>query len=365
MDQNLTSNLTDPNGCPLPQSTLFAASCQLFAYSTIFVLSVFGNCILIGAITSHFSRTQSHAVMNYYIINMAAADLFTTVFDIGIQVYHYGLMVVNKQFEWFDGIAGVFLCKFIVFIQGAAIACSVVTIAAIAINRFLAVMYPFRRSRRNSTVVLVISLTWISSFAIASPMLYAMQVQNVDGALYCMENWEPLFDNQSSPRHYTLALFFSLFVCPLTIIGTLYSIIAFKVWVRTVPGHITGANQQHEIKTKKKILKICMTVVLVFALCWLPFYVYLIFHFVSANFSCGAPDYVVFLGLIFGHANSAINPFIYVVYNSDYQKGMKKIIVKLCRCPCKSNRVCMRKTRGTLESMPSLRSFRELALTSL
>lgn len=363
MDQNLTSNLTDPNGCPpLPQSTLFGASCQLFAYSTIFILSVFGNCILIGAITSNVSRT--HAVMNYYIINMAAADLFTTVFNIGIQVYHYGLMIVNKQFEWFDGIAGVILCKFTAFIQGAAIACSVVTLAAIAINRFLAVMYPFHRSRRNSTAVLVIFLTWMSSFAIASPMLYAMQVENEDGALYCVENWEPLFDNHSS-KYYTLVLFLSLFACPLAIIGTLYSIIAFKVWVRTVPGHITGANQQHEIKTRKKILKICMTVVLVFALCWLPFYVYLIFQFVSAkNNGCNAPEYVAFLGLFFAHANSAISPFIYVVYNSDYQKGMKKI-VKLCRCPCKSSQVRMRKTRRALESMPSLRSFRELELTSL
>ena len=363
MDNNVSSNATDLLACPLPQSTLFTASCQLFAYSAILVLSVFGNSILISVISRNYNRI--HSVMNYYIINMAVADLLTTVFDMGIQVCHYALMVTKKQFEWLDGITGVFLCKFIVFIQGTAIACSVFTLAAIAINRFLAVMFPFRRNRRNSTAILVISLTWMSSFAVASPMFYVMHVQNVDGALYCMENWEPLFDNHSSPKDYTLALFFSLYVCPLATIGILYSFIVFKVWVRTVPGHTTAHNQLHEIETRKKILKICITVVFIFALCWLPFYVYLILNFLGANNNgCGAPEYVAFLGLFFGHANSAINPFIYIIFNSDYRKGLKKAL-KPFYCPCKSNRVRMRSNRSTLESFPSLRTFKELELTSL
>ena len=359
----MSSSSTDVLGCPLPQSTLFTASCQLFAYSAILVLSIFGNSILISAIISNNNRI--HSVMNYYIINMAIADLLTTVFDMGAQVCHYALMVMEKQFEWLGGITGVFLCKFIVFIQGTAIACSVFTLAAIAINRYLAVVLPFRRNRRNSAAILVISLTWMSSFAIVSPMLYAMQVQNEGGVLYCQENWEPLFDNHSSSKDYTLALFFSLYVFPLAIIGILYSIIVFKVWVRTVPGHTTAHNQLHEIETRKKILKICITVVFVFALCWLPFYAYLILNFIAANNNgCGVPEYVAFLGLFFGHANSAINPFIYIFYNSDYQKVLKKAL-KPFYCPCKSNGVRMRSNRSTLDSFPSLRTFKELELTSL
>ena len=364
MADNVTSNMTVSLGCPVPvpHSTL-TATCQLFAYIAILILSILGNSILIGAINSNYTRTQ--AVMNYYIINMAAADLLTTVFDMGIQICHYALMVSGKPFEWLDGLMGVFLCKFIVFIQGTAIACSVFTLVAIAMNRYLAVMYPFRRNRRNSTAIIVISLTWMSSFAIASPMLYAMHVQKVDGMLFCMENWEPLFNNSSSPKDYTLAMFGSLFVCPVAVIGIIYSVIALKVWVRTVPGHVTAPNQQHEIETRKKILKICITVVLVFALCWLPFYVYLMLQFFGADDkTCGLPEYVAFLGLFFGHANSAINPFIYIIYNGDYQKSMKKVLTRF-RFPCKYNRVRMRTSRSTLDSYPSLRTFKELEMTSL
>lgn len=361
MDVNLTSNATVSLGCSVSNSTPFTATCQLLAYSAIFIISIFGNGILIGAIIN-YPRTQT--VMNYYIINMATADLLTTAFDMAVQIWHYGLLIVNKPFEWFDGIMGVFLCKFVVFIQGAAIACTVFTLAAIAVNRFLAVMFPFRRNRRSSTAVIVLFLIWLSSFAIASPMLYAMRVQEEQGAYVCLENWEPLLDNRSSPRHYTLALFGSLFVFPLLLIGILYSIIAFKVWVRTVPGNATAPNQLHEIETRKKILKICMTVVLVFALCWLPFYIYLMLQFVAPASDCGPPEYVAFLGLFFGHANSSINPFIYIIYNSDYQKGMKKVL-KRCLFPCKSNRMRMRPNRSTLDSFPSLRTFRELELSPL
>ena len=122
---NVTLNISYSSSCPQPHSTDIGATCQLIAYSIILIVSIFGNSILIGAISSNNARTQS--VMNYYIFNMAAADLLTTVFDMGIQICHYALMVMNRPFEWLDGLTGVFLCKFIVFIQGAAIACSVFT----------------------------------------------------------------------------------------------------------------------------------------------------------------------------------------------------------------------------------------------
>ena len=362
MADNVTWNATDPEGCPVPNSTTFTATCQLLAYSAILIISIFGNSILIGAIIS-YPRAQT--VMNYYIINMAAADLLTTVFDMAVQVWHYGLMIANKPFEWLHGSAGVFLCKFVVFIQGTAIACTVFTLAAIAVNRFLAVMFPLRRSRRKRTTAVLLFLIWMCSFAIASPMLYVMRVHEVQGVHTCLENWEPLFDGGSSPKRYTLALFGSLYVLPLLIIGILYSVIAFKVWGRTVPGNSTAPNQLHEIETRKKILKICMTVVFVFALCWLPFYIYLMMLFVAGEHDdCGPPEYVAFLGLFFGHANSSINPFIYIIFNSDYKKGMKKVL-RRCNFPYKSNRVRMHFNRGTLNSFPSLRTFKELEMGAL
>lgn len=350
--------------CPLPQATFLRSFSQLLAYSVILLLSIFGNCVLITALCGNYSRC--HAVMRYYIVNMAVADLLTTVVNIGVQVYHYALLVMHKQFVWLvDGITGVALCKMIAFLQGTAIACSVFTLIAIATNRFRAVVFPFQHIMRNSRAYLVITVVWISAFATASPMLYAMRLKNVNEESYCMEDWEPLLDNQSSRRQYTMVLFFSLYLCPLLLLALLYSIIALKVWGRTAPGQTTTVNQVIEMERKKKIMMICITVVLVFSLCWLPFYVYLILEFVGAfNDGCNTPEYLAFLGLFFGHANGAINPFIYIIYNSEYQKGVKKVL-SFCCCPWKSNKLHMRTSRSMLESSPSQRTFKELELTSI
>ena len=363
MNDNITLNTTDLlTHCVISNSSPLLPVCQLLAYTILFIMSIFGNSILIGAIVN-YPRTQT--IMNYYIINMAVADLLTTVFDMAVQIWHYGLLIANKPFEWFSGVFGEFMCKFVVFIQGTAQACTVLTLTAIAINRFLAVMFPLRRAASKTKVVIILLLIWGSSLAIASPMLYTMRLHEGQGAFSCIENWEPFFDNASSPRHYTLALFSLLYVAPLLMIAILYSVIAFKLWVRTVPGNVTAPNQLLELETRRKILKICMTVVFIFTLCWLPYYIYLMIQFVPENNGkCYPPEYVAFLGLFFGDANSSINPFIYIIFNSEYQKGMKKVL-KRCCIPCKSNKLRMYSSRITLISYPSLRTFRELELTPM
>ena len=364
MDGNVSSNATDLRGCPIPQSTTFTATCQLLAYSANLIISIFGNSILIGAIVN-YSRAQT--VMNYYVINMAAADLLTTVFDMAVQIWHYGLMIAHKPFEWLHGSVGVFLCKCIVFIQGTAIACTVFTLAAIAVNRFLAVMFSLRRSRRNSTTVLLLSF---SSGCVLSPLRHRCYTSCVlKKCKVCRFVWRigSLCLTTDLRQNIILGLCLDLFIC-VSSSDDRDSVLRHcfqSLGIRTVPGNSTAPNQLHEIETRKKILKICMTVVLVFALCWLPFYIYLMMLFVAGEHGdCGPPKNVAFLGLFFGHANSSINPFIYIIFKGDYKKGMKKVL-RRCYFPYKSNRVRMHSNRSTLNSFPSLRTFKDLELNPL
>ena len=53
-----------------------------------------------------------------------------------------------------------------------------------------------------------------------------------------------------------------------SVISVLYSIIIAKVWGRHIPGNTTPANVRLLNKSKKNVLKMLITVVLVFAFCW-------------------------------------------------------------------------------------------------
>ena len=72
MNDNITLNTTDLlTHCVISNSSPLLPVCQLLAYTILFIMSIFGNSILIGAIVN-YPRTQT--IMNYYIINMAVVD---------------------------------------------------------------------------------------------------------------------------------------------------------------------------------------------------------------------------------------------------------------------------------------------------
>lgn len=113
MDDNVMLNVIDFLGCLILYLFILKVICQLLVYIVILIIFIFGNSILIGVIINYFCV---QIVMNYYIINMVVVDLLMIVFDMVVQIWYYGLMIVYKLFEWFDGSMGVFFCKFVVFI---------------------------------------------------------------------------------------------------------------------------------------------------------------------------------------------------------------------------------------------------------
>ena len=306
----------------LPSKT--ASIAKVAAYLLILVVSTLGNLLVILVVVRN-QRLRS-AVINQMIASMAVADLLTSLFNMTVEIWIYSKEATGHQVVWFEGVTGAALCKIIVFVQGFSLACSVLTLAAIAVNRFFAVFFPLKMGFGKSASTVVICLIWLASCATASPMLYAMKVIKVDGNLQCVEKWTPLFNGESSKKTYTLLLLTLLYALPLGIITVLYTAVVRKVWRRQVPGNITSPNQQLELVTKKRVLRMLITVVIVFGLCWFPYYTYLILTFVVYGpDNCSPPTGVVFVGLFLGHANSAINPCIYAIFNKEYRSSLMAV----------------------------------------
>ena len=83
---------------------------------------------------------KSHRIsLNYLLVNLAVADILYAVF---IAPKVLVKLIVSHP----DGLTGILLCKFltggsVAWIGGAA---SIVTLVAISVERYYAVMYPFR-----------------------------------------------------------------------------------------------------------------------------------------------------------------------------------------------------------------------------
>jgi hypothetical protein len=269
--------------------------------------------------------------VNFLIVNVAVADLLIAVINMPMMVRYFIRSANQLPPIWFGGLFGQFLCKVDSFVSGVSQICCVLSMTAIACNRYFAIMFPLKSPLNANKIKLLIVFIWLCSCAISSPMLYAMQVIEYKGQYHCLEEWGPTLENAEAPKYYTLALFVLMYVIPLTLITYLYTCVIRKVWMRHVPGNVTVANQRLEDVAKKRVLKMLITVVVAFALCWLPFHIYLMMiNFYYGIASCGIPPLVLFLGLLLGHSNSAINPWIYFVFNKDYRRNIKD----LCSPPC-------------------------------
>ena len=231
-----------------------------------------------------------------------------------------------------DGLFGQISCKLLLLSQGSSMACSIITLTVLAFERYFAVVFPMWNAVIATKTRWTVALVWIASFAYTSPIIYAGKVRLYEGVPFCVEEWAPAFDPKRAPAIYTIVSFVLLYALPLLVIAVLYSIIIAKVWARHIPGNATPANVRLLNKSKKNVLKMLMTVVLAFALCWFLMYLNLFLQDFSDIFGpCGIPVGLQTTGFLFGHANSAINCCIYVIFSQDFRRGFKDLATPFSR----------------------------------
>ena len=333
---------TDSASCPEPNANKYVKGVKASAYIVVILLSLFGNVMVVRVV--HKNR-RMRTITNYLIINMALADLLTTVFNM--------LPTLYWIFRGFDvwaigGWIGEIFCKLLNFAQSVSITVSVLTLCAIAFDRFFAIFRPLKRVITFPVAKGIIGTTWLSSIVISGPQLYVLTSTGEKGLAQCVEKWGPPFDAATSPRDYTIALFFLLYALPLAVIALLYTVIMLKLWRRQAPGQELTLNQENKDKTNRKVLKMLVTVVIVFVLSWLPLYVRMFVMFAESHrYACGLPYDMDFLTLYFGHANSAINPYIYVIFNENYRRGFKTVLSRRNRSGKSSSQTTSRRTRSS------------------
>ena len=261
---------------------------------------------------------------------MAIADLLITIFHMP---YKLQVQLTSSYAVVVGGLTGKLICKLVGYTQDVSIACSVLSLMGISVDRFMAVVFPFKRALLYHKARYAVIPIWVVSFFICSPLLYANRMEEFEGDFYCYEEWSPLLDPLTGGRNYTIIQFSLFYAVPLTVITVLYSCVAFRVWHRKIPGH--AASQLRRARshsaTKKKLLRMLIIIVCLFAACWLPYHVVFFLQFSSDKYlHCNISETIMFYCLFVGHANSAINPCIYFAIHKEYRKGLIQVTRLIC-----------------------------------
>ena len=299
-------------------------------YFITFLLGSIGNAMVIFVV---LRNRKMRTVTNTFLVNLAVGD---------IQVVLICMPFTVAPYVYKNWIYGDVLCKLTPFLQGISIGVSVLTLLAISIDRFLAIHFPLKARIifSKAKVKMMVVCIWIISIAIATPMAIINNLENepifADYSIQmCQESWPSL----GAKNIYNISIFLFFYLLPLASMVAAYSKIARTLWNGDGSLHQTsrGGSMRDQaaklIRGRRRVVKMLMLLVVMFALLWLPYHVVNIYlDFNRGSKGAGSLALVVYpLVQWLGLANSSTNPLCYCFFSKTFRDSFMEVCM-CCRC---------------------------------
>ncbi|XP_031566279.1 substance-K receptor-like [Actinia tenebrosa] len=342
---NNTLNFTTPSSSIQPGTSCEARMNQAarigltVAHVLVLLAAVTGNSFVI-----HLIRTKNKMKVsfNFLVVNMAIADMIDAIFSVPNNIAY-----LYVEVRWFPGFFGLFLCKVSNFIILVCILVSTTTMTVIAIERYLATTKVLKRPLSLPAVKLVIAVIWILAGLMSVTELIRMDLVYLYGQYFCSihSDWRKYLIIEMVIK---FAITYAFPVWTMTI---LYSIIVCLLWKKAPVGEEIDEYNRRLHKQKKGIIKKLVTIVIIFALGWLPVH---IMHFIGAFntdiYMC-VPEFIKLIFFWLAHANSAINPFLYLMLTKNSRALFKAHISGIIRGEGSSGRGSNRRDKQRAHSL--------------
>lgn len=300
----------------------------LTAVLSLVSISAFVGNILVTV--AFFRNASLRTSPNYFIVNMAASDLFSAL--IIWPLYATEGMLSRKKLM--DEPMATVLCKLGQYSRSVSQLVSIVSLVLIVVERFIAIVHPLqvkKFTKRLRAVLLI--LTWIISVSVAIPFVPFSKIVQQDQQMFCRFSWGK---NELSIY---LPTGFVLFYCvPLITIIVLYTRIMKSLrHSRPTPCEVQENTRIRNRQQNMTVMKVFISIVIVFFLCWTPLCVYVllkaVFPPVYTKDSC--MRIAGFFFYIFPSLGTAINPVILFVSSTNFSKALKEMLNPFkCKSSC-------------------------------
>ncbi|XP_047500846.1 tachykinin-like peptides receptor 99D isoform X1 [Penaeus chinensis] len=295
-----------------------------FVFGSMVLVATGGNLIVIWIV---MANRRMRTVTNIFLVNLSVADTMVSTLNV---VFNFTYML-NLHWQF-----GLVYCKISQFVSILSICASVFTLMAISFDRYVAIMYPLRPRMGWKGTILIVVWIWVSSIFISMPnMLFyttaALPIKDGGERIVCYGAW-PDGDQGESHLEYahTVILMVLTYIVPLLCMGYTYARIGMTLWGSRTIGEQTP-RQMESIRSKRKVVKMMIVVVTIFAVCWLPYHVYFILSNVMPEIAFWSYIQETYLAIYWlAMSNSMYNPMIYCWLNSRFRNGFKKVFSGCC-----------------------------------
>ncbi|XP_067586231.1 neuromedin-U receptor 2 [Pseudorca crassidens] len=291
--------------CGPPRSHLFLPVSVV--YTLIFVVGVVGNLLVCLVILRHQTMKTP---TNYYLFSLAVSDLLVLLLGMPLEVYE-----MWRNYPFLFGPVG---CYFKTAFFETVCFASVLSITAVSVERYVAILHPFRAKLESTRrrALRILGLVWGFSVLLSLPntsihgieLRYFPNGSFVPGSATCTiikPMWIYSFIIQVTS--------FLFYILPMTVISVLYYLMGLKL-KKDQPLEADEVTANIQRPSRKSVTKMLFVLVLVFAICWAPFHIdRLFFSFVEEwTESLAAVFNLIHVvsGVLF-YLSSAVNPIIY------------------------------------------------------
>ncbi|XP_043070912.1 neuropeptide SIFamide receptor isoform X1 [Drosophila grimshawi] len=318
---------------PIYRHSLAMSIVYCVAYIAVFLIGLIGNSFVIAVV---LRAPRMRTVTNYFIVNLAIADILVIVFCLP------ATLIGNIFVPW---MLGWLMCKFVPYIQGVSVAASVYSLIAVSLDRFIAIWWPLKQMTKRRARIMIIGI-WVIALVTTIPWLLFFDLVPAEEVFsdalistytqpqyLCQEVWPPGTDGN---LYFLLANLVACYLLPMSLITLCYVLIWIKVSTRSIPGEMSKDAQMDRMqqKSKVKVIKMLVAVVILFVVSWLPLYV--IFARIKFGSDISQEEFEILKKVMpvaqwLGSSNSCINPILYSV-NKKYRRGFSAIIQSRSCC---------------------------------
>ncbi|TDH13746.1 hypothetical protein EPR50_G00036240 [Perca flavescens] len=286
--------------------------------TAIALASVVGNVLVVLAVCVNRALRNTTFC---FIVSLAVADI-----AVGVLVIPLAIIIslgFNTQF---------YTCLFLSCLLLIITQSSILSLLAIAIDRYLRVKIP---TRYNTIVTqrrayVAVFLCWILSFLTGLVPMIGWNNRNVQGNLSSSSDIVCEFTTVMRMDYMVYFNFFGGVVVPLSVMIALYGEI-FRVIRRQLNRRAEATCDGDRYYRKElKLAKSLALVVFLFAVCWLPIHIMNCISFFCPKYSI--PKFAMYVGIFMSHVNSALNPMVYAYRINGFRVTLIQITSRCMLC---------------------------------
>ncbi|XP_063876507.1 neuropeptide CCHamide-1 receptor-like [Scylla paramamosain] len=296
-------------------------------FAGIFVTGVVGNGALIFMFLKHPTLRNTP---NTHLVSLAAGDLLVVLLTVPFTSLVYTL----PTYPFTEGV-----CRASEFAKDLSLGITVFTLTALSADRYMAIVRPVNHHVSDTAgrlTIVVAVVIWVVAAVLALPAAVFSKTPELftpTGEPYHICTPYPEHLGKVYPKVHALVKVAVYYLLPLILIASFYVLMARHLILsaKQLPGEAAG--QQRQVRARRKVAKMVLAFVIIFAVCFLPLNVFTVWWHLDPLSEDHYDIYwhsIRIVGFCLSFINSCINPIALYCVSGTFRKYYNRHVFCWC-----------------------------------